>query len=135
MDEVRERLERELRHTVDRLRQLGGAILIEDMPGAIGDNSPFADEVDEIQVNVDREITFATRSLLIDRANKLADALERIKDGAYGVCDDCGEPIAPARLKVMPEVTTCVRCQDRIERQARRGDTVGALFGAAEDEE
>jgi len=135
MDEVRDRLERELRSTIERLKQLGGAILIEDVPGAIGDNSPFADELDEIQVNGDREISFATRSLLIDRANKLADALERIKDGAYGICDDCGEPIAPARLKVMPEVTTCVRCQDRIERQARRRDTVGAFLGAAEDDE
>jgi DnaK suppressor protein len=135
MDEVRERLVRELRGTIERLRQLGGAMVIEDTPGAIGDNSPFADEMDVIQLNEDREISFATRSLLIDRANKLADALERVEEGAYGVCEECGEPIAPARLKVMPEVTTCVRCQDRIERELRRSDTVGALFGAVEEEE
>lgn len=135
MDEVRERLLRELRGTVERLRQLGGAMVIEDTPGAIGDNSPFADEMDVIQLNEDREISFATRSLLIDRANKLADALERVEEGAYGVCEECGEPIAPARLAVMPEVTTCVRCQDRIERELRRSDTVGALFGAVVEEE
>jgi len=135
MDEVRERLLQELRGTIERLRQLGGAMVIEDTPGAIGDNSPFADEMDVIQLNEDREISFATRSLLIDRANKLADALERVEEGAYGVCEECGEPIAPARLTVMPEVTTCVRCQDRIERELRRSDTVGALFGAVEEEE
>lgn len=135
MDEVRERLERELRRTVQRLRQLGGATLVEEMPGVIGDNSPFADEVEKIQVSRDREISFATRSLLVERANKLADALERLNDGAYGLCDECGEPIAPARLKAVPEVTTCIRCQDRIEREVRRPEPVGVVFDVAEDEE
>lgn len=135
MDEVRERLERELRRTVQRLRQLGGGTLVEEMPGVIGDNSPFADEVEKIQVSRDREISFATRSLLVERANKLVDALERLDDGAYGLCDECGEPIAPARLKAVPEVTTCIRCQDRIEREVRRPEPVGAVFDVAEDEE
>jgi len=135
MSEARERLERELLSTVQRLRQLGGAILVEEPPGVIGHNSPFADEVEEIQVSRDREISFATRSLLVERAQKLAAALERLADGAYGLCDECGEPIAPARLKAVPEVTTCVRCQDRIERQLRRPEPVGALFDMAEDEE
>jgi len=39
--------------------------------------------------------------------------------GEYGVCSECGEEIAPARLRVMPEVLTCVRCQDRLERASR----------------
>lgn len=134
MDEVRERLERELRWTVERLRHLGGAIIL-DEPGVIGDNSPLPDEVEEIQVSREREISFATRSLLVDRANKLADALDRLGSGLYGVCDECGEPISPARLQAMPEVTTCVRCQDRIEHQSRQPEPVGSLFGASEEEE
>ena len=135
MDEVRERLELELRRTVQRLRQFGGGTLVEEMPGVIGDNSPFADQVEEIQVSRDREISYATRSLLVERANKLSTALERLNDGAYGLCDECGEPIAPARLKAVPEVTTCIRCQDRIEREVRRPEPVGAVFDVAEDEE
>lgn len=137
MSEVRERLVRELRSTVERLRQFRGRILVEELPGVIGHNSPFADEVEEIQVTRDREISFATRSLLVERAHKLAAALDRLGDGAYGLCDECGEPIAPARLNAVPEVTTCVRCQDRIERQVRRPEPVGALFdvAVAEDEE
>ena len=135
MDEVRERLERELRYAVKRLKQLGGALLVEEGPGGVTANFSFPDEVEEIQVCGDREISFATRSLLIDRANKLADALERLGNGVYGVCEECGEPIAPARLKAMPEVTTCVRCQDRIEREARQPETVRSLFGVVEDEE
>jgi DnaK suppressor protein len=37
-------------------------------------------------------------------------ALERIDDGTYGVCEDCGEPIPGPRLAVMPEARMCARC-------------------------
>jgi len=116
MDSVREELERELRTAVGRLRQMGGGVMLEELPGAIGDNSPFADEMDEIQASESREIGFATRGLLVERVNRLSAALDRLNDGAYGTCIECEEPISPARLRAMPEVLTCVRCQDQIER-------------------
>ena len=37
-------------------------------------------------------------------------ALERMRDGNYGKCRACGQPIAIARLEAMPEAKTCVRC-------------------------
>ena len=119
METIRERLEEDLRTAVTRLRQMGGAVAVEELPGAIGANSPFADEVDEIQANERREIGFATRELLVERVNRLSAALDRLKDGEYGTCVECEEPISPARLRALPEVTTCVRCQDRIERMGR----------------
>src|SRR5262245_3572852 len=120
METIRERLEEDLRTAVTRLRQIGGAVAVEELPGPIGDNSPFADEVDEIQANERREIGFATRELLVDRVNRLAAALDRLRSGDYGTCIECDEPIAPARLRALPEVETCVRCQDRRERLSRR---------------
>lgn len=42
-------------------------------------------------------------------------ALEDIKAGRYGICRECGEPIAKARLKVMPFATRCVGCQSKLE--------------------
>ena len=131
MDEIRKRLESELSHTLNRIRRMGGAVVLEELQGAVGDNSPFADEVDLIQVNESREMSFATRSVLIERANKLAEALERLREGEYGTCQECGETIAPARLRAMPEVTTCVRCQDRLERM-KRLQPVGAARGGEE---
>jgi RNA polymerase-binding transcription factor DksA len=80
-------------------------------------------------------MSFATRSLLVDRANKLAEALERLRGGEYGICEECGEAIAPARLRAMPEVTTCVRCQDRLERMVPRLETVAAATDADESED
>src|SRR5881409_1994867 len=119
---VRKRLEQDLQAAVSRLRQMSGAVAVEEYPGAIGDNSPFADEVDEIQANERREIGFATRELLVGRVNRLSAALDRLNDGEYGTCVECEEPISPARLQALPEVQTCVRCQDRIERLGRQFD-------------
>ena len=116
METIRERLEEDLRTAVSRLRQMGGAVAVEELPGPIGDNSPFADEVDEIQASERREIEFATRELLIGRVNRLLAALDRLSRGQYGTCVECGEPISRARLRALPEVQTCVRCQDRLER-------------------
>ena len=135
MDELRDRIQKELGSVMDRLRQLGGAVVIEEFPGALGDNSPFADPTEEVQVQREREVSFATRSLLVERANRLAEALDRLREGEYGTCEECGEPIAPARLKAMPEVTTCVRCQDKLERLARRLEPAAVLFGEPEEED
>jgi len=134
MDEIRQRLESELSHTMNRIRQLGGAVILEEFPGALGDYTPLADEVDVIRLNEDREMSFATRSLLVERANKLAEALERLRGGEYGLCEECGEPIAPARLRAMPEVTRCVRCQDRVER-TRQFERVGGGFDGDDSED
>jgi DnaK suppressor protein len=117
MDKIKKKLEAELHRTVARIRNRGGAATSVDTLGDAGDR--MADEVDVIQVNEDREMSFATRSLLVERANRLAGALERLRGGDYGTCEECGETIAPARLKAMPEVTTCVRCQDGLERVLR----------------
>ena len=56
------------------------------------------------------------------RARELAEvnrALEDIEAGRYGVCRECDEAIAPARLEVLPFATRCVACQASLE-TARR---------------
>ena len=135
MDQIKQKLEAELHRTVERIRQMGGATTSAQTNGAVGDTSQLADEVDVIQVNEDREMNFATRSLLAERANRLAEALERLRGGDYGTCQECGEAIAPARLKAMPEVTTCVRCQDRLEKMARHMSAVGVPTDGEESED
>jgi RNA polymerase-binding transcription factor DksA len=135
MKGIQERLEEELHGAVNRLRRMDGAVALEDFPGVIGDNSPFADEVDEIQANEGREIGFATRTLLVERVHKLRNALDHLREGDYGTCIECGEPIAAARLRALPEVETCVRCQDQIERYGRQLEPVEVEAGVGEDDE
>jgi RNA polymerase-binding transcription factor DksA len=40
-------------------------------------------------------------------------ALARMRDGSYGECIDCGEPIAPARLNAIPWTRVCITCKEK----------------------
>jgi len=121
MKGIKERLEQDLLSAVERLRQMDGAVALEELPGPIAVDG---DDFDEIQETVRREIGFATRDLLVERVYRLQAALERLRLGDYGTCTECGEPIAAARIRALPEVQTCVRCQDRLERLGRRLEEV-----------
>nr|WP_201468859.1 TraR/DksA family transcriptional regulator [Microbacterium hydrocarbonoxydans] len=46
---------------------------------------------------------------------QISAALDRVDTGTYGRCERCGEPIAPARLEVVPHASACIDCQNRAE--------------------
>ena len=73
------------------------------------------------------------------RGPKHYECEECIKTGSRWMhlrtCQECGEAIAPARLKAMPEVTTCVRCQDRLEKMSRHMASVGGADEGDESED
>lgn len=117
------RVEGDLNAALLRLRQIGGTVMVMDRPATIGGNPAFADEVDQIQVSASQDIGLATRELLQERVNRLSAALERLNEGTYGVCVECAEPIAPARLEAVPEVETCIRCQAGLERLSRQSSS------------
>lgn len=133
MTGMRERLEDDLVKAVARLRQMDSAVALEEMPAPSAAADGF--DCDEIQEIERREIGFATRGILLERVLKLQSALDRVRSGEYGVCAECGEPISPARLQAMPEVGTCVRCQDRIERLGRRLEAVEVETDDMEDDD
>jgi DnaK suppressor protein len=118
MDEIASALQEELRRTFDRLKELGGAVMLEDDPGAPEAGDQGDGSGDAVSATAERELTFTVRSLLVERANRLADALDRVRSGTYGLCRVCGQDIAAARLRAIPEVTTCVRCQEAEEMTA-----------------
>ncbi|HEY3068501.1 MAG TPA: TraR/DksA family transcriptional regulator [Methylomirabilota bacterium] len=113
MNDTKKRLEQELRATVSRLRHVAGPDDLEDLPPSIGS---IFDDSDSIQIEQAREMGLVTKARLIDRVNKIAAALGRFERGEYGLCVECAEPIRPARLRAMPEVATCVPCQEQLER-------------------
>ena len=115
---IKRRLEDALGAAVYRLRRMGVTVAVDDAFGPIGDRSAFVIDSDVIQVTESREIGFATRELLVGRVQRLSAALDRLDRGEYGTCAECDEPIAPARLRALPEVQTCVRCQARLERNS-----------------
>ena len=46
---------------------------------------------------------------------QVEDALGRFEQGVYGICEQCGADIDPARLKALPYATLCLRCQQRLK--------------------
>jgi len=62
-----------------------------------------------------QELARLTATRLAERARRLHDALTRVADGEYGVCSECGTSIPPRRLLAIPDATTCVACQERLE--------------------
>lgn len=65
---------------------------------------------------VDKEIELERTEEAIRR--QVVEALTRIEDGTYGTCLECGAPIAPARLDVVPYTPYCIACERRHEQRA-----------------
>ena len=45
---------------------------------------------------------------------EVEEALRRVQDGTYGICQECEEPISPKRLQALPWAKFCVRCQEML---------------------
>lgn len=59
-----------------------------------------------------------TLGLMENEEEELAqidEALERIKDRSYGICENCSKPIPKGRLKVIPHARLCIKCKEKEE--------------------
>lgn len=79
------------------------------------------DALDEVQHAAEREL--AIRNLDRDSAllRNVRAALERVKDGSYGVCLHCEEDISMKRLNAVPWAAFCIQCQEQSDRNQAAG--------------
>ena len=49
--------------------------------------------------------------------SKVDEALDRMEQGSFGLCEECGEEIDLERLKIRPVTTFCIRCKETLEAQ------------------
>ncbi len=111
MKALQQRLERELSDCLRQIEAAGGRTTVEDPDDA----HTAADPVDRIQATGMARNQLAIMTRVAARAKAIRAALARVADGRYGICVECGEPIGVARLKAVPEVATCVGCQEQLE--------------------
>jgi len=104
METIERTLQGELRETIERLKGLGGAVVFEDYPGALEEDGQGDAGGNAVSPAEERE----RRGRLNYRVDRLAEAIERVRAGDYGVCEICGDPIAAGRLRAIPEATICV---------------------------
>ena len=86
----------------------------------------MGDEVEAFPDPTDRGSHEGDRNLLLrirDRERKLLskveEALERLDDGTYGLCEECGQAIGVGRLKARPVTTLCIECKANEEAKER----------------
>jgi len=77
-----------------------------------------SDPVDNAQAVESREFSQLSCARLAAWAKRLRAALVRAQKGEYGSCDECGDAIPLVRLRAIVGVTTCVHCQELLERAA-----------------
>jgi DnaK suppressor protein len=63
----------------------------------------------------DHEMSMARNAR--DNLRLVNDAITRIDDGTYGVCESCGRPIGKMRLQAFPRATLCMECKQKQERR------------------
>lgn len=68
------------------------------------------DSADQAQERENDEVVDAIGNETARSIRIIQSALERMDDGSYGLCDNCGQSIAAARLQIIPETTQCVDC-------------------------
>ncbi len=85
---------------------------VERMQGeAVG----HADVADQASAESEREFLLSLRQRERTMLRKIHEALQRIDDGYYGECEECGEDISLARLQARPVTTLCIRCKQHQE--------------------
>ncbi len=89
-----------------------GDSTIEDLTDS---NELFADPADRASAESDRAFTLRIRDRERRLIRKIQSALQRLDDGTYGLCEDCGEEISIARLKARPVTKLCINCKSRQE--------------------
>ena len=108
VQEIRKRLQQEREETLTNIARLREGMTY-DLETSPEEGDPDIWEREKIA------------SLIRSLENKVAEidrALRMTERGDYGLCERCGQPIDPARLKVMPTATLCLKCKQELERQA-----------------
>jgi DnaK suppressor protein len=107
-DELRQRLEEEREHLTKELRQI---TLQAPTSRVSSESSPFGKREEEATVTFELEKRLALEKNLRDQLGEVEHALDKFKAGTYGLCDNCGQPIEPERLQVLPRANLCLRCK------------------------
>ena len=83
------------------------------------DANDLPDEMDLASSEYLQSFTFRLRAREKFLLEKVEHALEKIEDGSFGLCEECGEEIAIKRLEARPETNLCIRCKEEQERAER----------------
>ncbi|MFC1921543.1 TraR/DksA family transcriptional regulator [Chloroflexota bacterium] len=77
------------------------------------EGSPFGKREEEATESLELEKRLAVSKQVQDHLAEIEHALHKFEEGTYGLCDSCGQPIAPDRLEALPQASLCVECKGK----------------------
>jgi len=86
---------------------------------AVSGVSDIGDILDSVSEERTRELDMILTDREKQKLKQIDDALDRIEEDTYGLCEECGVKIPRARLKVVPFAKYCVECKEAIEREEK----------------
>jgi DnaK suppressor protein len=113
--------EKKIREIKKKLIAQKKALLAEAMealnklPGQI----VFPDLGDQASAEIDRSFMLRLRGRERKLLKKIEDAIDRIEQGLFGICDRCGEAIDIKRLEARPVTTMCIECKTQQEEEEK----------------
>jgi len=97
--------------------------LLEDAEKTVADMTDskenYPDPTDRASLESDRNFELRMRDRERRLIAKMQEAIKRIDDGEFGVCDVCGGPISEKRLVARPVTTYCIDCKTKQERMEK----------------
>ena len=85
------------------------------------DEETFPDPTDRASLETDRNFLLRIRDRERKLILKIDEALERIEDGTFGICELCGDDISDERLQARPVTTLCIDCKTDSEEKEKIG--------------
>ena len=82
-------------------------------------NGDFPDPTDRASLEADRNFLLRIKDRERKLILKVKEALDRIDDGTFGICESCGRPISEKRLMARPVTTLCIECKTEDEKKER----------------
>jgi DnaK suppressor protein len=86
----------------------------------VEDKQSFPDPTDQAAAELDNNFMLKLRGREQKLLKKIDEAIARIDEGSYGVCESCGGPIGIKRLEARPVTTLCIDCKTEQEENEKR---------------
>ncbi len=90
---------------------------VSEMTSGVKEN--FPDPNDRASLEADRNFELRIRDRERKLIAKMREAIRRIDEGTFGVCDNCGGPISEKRLMARPVTTQCIDCKTKQEKMEK----------------
>ena len=113
---LRAQLESEQQRLSEELGQLQGSMPSSDERR---EGSPFGKREEEATETLELEKRLALENRIRQEMAGIEHALHKFEEGTYGLCDNCGKKIDPARLEALPQASLCLNCKAQQAKNAK----------------